>query len=237
MVMFRWLLELPCADSSMMDFEPFLRACCRNVMHHLLPASSAADEHRHLSKCCIGLKSSSARIIEMLTSTPLQKAFKWLHRTIARWSRFRLSHGLHMPCYHHRFPSVRESKCMSRELLPGGRRFAMAGSGQHAASKPQLQASGAKRRRTENSAAAGNGSTRLREKASACAVAKLKAARQVLTFQVLGSLSIWVCKLNSGDLVPSELELIAACPGNLTCSGHNNMASSQGRCADPGQGI
>ena len=56
----------------------------------------------------------------------------------------------------------------------------MAGGGQHAAAKPQLQASGAKRRRTENSAAAGNGSTRLREKASACAVAKLKAARQVL---------------------------------------------------------
>lgn len=47
------------------------------------------------------------------------------------------------------------------------------------AAKPQLQASGAKRRRTENSAAAGSGAARLREKASACALAKLKAARQV----------------------------------------------------------
>ena len=65
-------------------------------------------------------------------------------------------------------------------LLSSRRLLAMPGQGQDGlAAKSQLQASGAKRRRTENSAAAGSGSARLREKASACALAKLKAARQV----------------------------------------------------------
>ena len=31
-----------------------------------------------------------------------------------------------------------------------------------------------------------------------------------------------MCKLKPGDLRPSEIELIAACPENITCSRHND---------------
>ncbi len=55
----------------------------------------------------------------------------------------------------------------------------MAGSGQIAAAKSQSQPAGAKRRRTENYTADAGASAQLREKASAGALAKLKAARQV----------------------------------------------------------
>ena len=55
----------------------------------------------------------------------------------------------------------------------------MAGGNQNIPAQLPVQPSGAKRRRTDESSAAGGGSARLREKASACALAKLKAARQV----------------------------------------------------------
>ena len=140
----------------------------------------------------IAFKSCLARIALRLPRHLLYKAFKWLKGQLQDLMVAPGSHKTSSPSISRHWESfskrqqVHESSLVFRQ-----EEIVMAGGGQHAASKPQLQASGAKRRRTENSAAAGNGSTRLREKASACAVAKLKAARQVLAqVQILGCASL-----------------------------------------------